>query len=248
MLDPYLTALHARSRDRTSGAVFPAGARSRKKAIASGFMGPTVFTSFVKTTFGKYTEGGKAPNPSLLRSIFTTWLYGLRYDTEDAFLAQIKASSAQWKAHSEQIAATVYNKQLVYQQREFAALLRFCETYSSRFAYDARPGEEVPHQRQKSTRAGTRPVAGKRRQRPEADASASADQTTDAYVVEQLVDIREDGEGVKQVLGGVRGLPQTDVGGVQLDERAAAQAGRTTGTAAQFRAKDGANDGANDGR
>ena len=58
----------------------------------------------------------------------------------------------------------------------------------------------MPHQRQKSKPAGTKPVAGKRRQRPEADASASAGQTTDAYVVEQLVDIREDGEGVKQVL------------------------------------------------
>jgi hypothetical protein len=72
--------------------------------------------------------------------------------------------------------------------------------YSSRFAYDAGPGEEVRHQRQKSTRASTRPLVGKRRQRSEADASASVGQTTDAYVVEQLVDIREDGEGVKQVL------------------------------------------------
>ncbi len=112
------------------GPVFPA------RASTTAFMSPTGFTNFVKTTFGKYTEGGKAPNPSLLRSIFTTWLYGLRYDTEDAFLAQIKASSAQWKAHSEQIAATVYNKQLVYQQREFAVLLKFCEAYSGRFAYD----------------------------------------------------------------------------------------------------------------
>ena len=73
----------------------------------------------------------KGPNPSLLRSIFTTWLYGLRYDTEDGFLQEIKASSAQWKAHSELMASTVYNKELIYQQKQFAQLLLFCESYSS---------------------------------------------------------------------------------------------------------------------
>ena len=77
--------------------------------------------SFVKQTFRKYTTvttHGQAHNPSLLRSIFTTWRYSLRYDTEDPFLQQIKASSTKWKAHSEHVAATVYNKELMYQKKE----------------------------------------------------------------------------------------------------------------------------------
>ena len=94
------------------------------------------FTYLVKRTFRKYTPGGQAPNPSLLRSIFTTWLYSLRYDTEDGFLQQIKASSAKWKAHSERVAGAVYNKEQVYQKREFALLLSFCEEYAVRHAYD----------------------------------------------------------------------------------------------------------------
>ena len=130
--------LRRSSAEDGTGPMFPA------RSSTAVFMNPTPFTKYVKATFGKYTEGGKAPNPSLLRSIFTTWLYGLRYDTEDAFLAQIKASSARWKAHTEQIAASVYNKELVYQQREFAVLLQFCEAYSSRDAYDASTVDGVP--------------------------------------------------------------------------------------------------------
>ena len=126
LLSPYLVQLRQHGRE---SAVFPG--RS-----PSSFLTPTSFTNYVKTTFGKYTDNGRSPNPSLLRSIFTTWLYGLRYDTEDEFLQQIKASSARWKAHSEQIAAAVYNRELIYQHREFAVLLRFCEQYSSRFNYD----------------------------------------------------------------------------------------------------------------
>src|SRR6185437_3875951 len=99
----------------------------------------STFTSFVKTTFQKYTENQKAPNPSLLRSIFTTWLYSLQYDTEDTFLQRIKSSSAKWKAHSEQMAATVYNKELVYQTKEFSQLLHFCELYAEQFSYSATP-------------------------------------------------------------------------------------------------------------
>ena len=199
ILDPYLTKLH---NNREVGPVFPT------RSSTTAFMSPTGFTNLVKTTFGKYTEGGKAPNPSLLRSIFTTWLYGLRYDTEDAFLAQIKASSAQWKAHSEQIAATVYNKQLVYQQQEFAALLQFCEAYSSRFAYDAREADEADKSPQPQSRHRRRPRAGllpvprtlasKRRRQPDATSDTPADAV--GYVVDQLVDIREDGEGTRQVL------------------------------------------------
>ena len=216
VLDPYLKRLH--EEDDGSGPVFPASDRRANSSVnksTRAFMSPTGFTGFVKKTFGKYTEGGKAPNPSLLRSIFTTWLYGLRYDTEDAFLAQIKASSAQWKAHSEQIAATVYNKQLVYQHREFAALLRFCEAYSGRFAYDAASdadgnaadeADEVDQHRQQQRRStrrlSTRPGAGagatKRRRRSDDALNAPTDAME--YVVEQLVDLREDGDGTKQVL------------------------------------------------
>ena len=191
VLDPYLTKLRSRS-EGEGGPVFPA------RVSTTAFMNPTPFTNLVKSTFVKYTEGGKAPNPSLLRSIFTTWLYGLRYDTEDAFLAQIKASSAQWKAHSEQIAATVYNKQLVYQQREFAVMLQFCEAYSARFAYDAVAGDDAGADKPRRKRSSAR-----KRQHAEDDTERLQDgdggRSTE-YVVERLVDIREDAHGLKQVL------------------------------------------------
>ncbi len=133
VLYPYLTRLHQLSPGRRWAGVPSRAAISSRH---SPFMAPTGFTLFVKTTFGKYTEGGKTPNPSLLRSIFTTWLYGLQYDSDDTYLQEIKASSAQYKAHSEMVARTVYNKELVYQAKQFAQLLSFCERYSERFAYD----------------------------------------------------------------------------------------------------------------
>ena len=208
-LYPYL-ALLRRLTARGEGAVFPALRRtslSSSPSSASLCMGPNVFTSFVKATFSKYTEGGKGPNPSLLRSIFTTWLYGLRYDTEDTFLQEIKASSAKWKAHSEQMAATVYNKDVVYQQKVFAQLLLFCETYSERFAYDRvhverlmghigptgrNDGEtEVPTQRRSSR---------KRIREPGSGIMAAEDKIEgDQYVVEALLDIRVNRGGEKQV-------------------------------------------------
>ena len=135
MLSPYLLRLRKAS-PAGGGAVFPSGVLSSVSSSSSAVMSSTSFTSFVKQTFRKYTAEGRAPNPSLLRSIFTTWLYSLRYDTEDEFLAQIKASSAKWKAHSEHVAATVYNKESMYQKKEFALLLRFCEQYAQRYAYD----------------------------------------------------------------------------------------------------------------
>ena len=107
MLSPYLSKLKAAS-PRGVGAVFPPGLLSAPSSPSSAsatdasdaLMDTNAFTYWVKRTFRKYTPGGQAPNPSLLRSIFTTWLYSLRYDTEDDFLRQIKASSAKWKAHS----------------------------------------------------------------------------------------------------------------------------------------------------
>ena len=113
-LYPYLALLRQLT-PRGDGPVFPASRRAATSSLSTLCISPVVFTSFVKTTSSKYTEGGKGPNPSLLRSIFTTWLYVLQYDTEDAFLQEIKASSAKWKAHSEQMAATVCNKDLIYQ-------------------------------------------------------------------------------------------------------------------------------------
>ena len=204
LLDPYLTKLrHSSSTSDGSGPVFPA------RSSTTAFMNPTPFTKFVKATFGKYTEGGKAPNPSLLRSIFTTWLYGLRYDTEDTFLAQIKASSARWKAHTEQIAATVYNKELVYQQREFAVLLQFCEAYSSRYAYDASTLPDA-NAGEPSSQADNgidsndaeQPRRKRRLVRKQADdkKDEQGGVEADRYVVEEMVDVRVNKQGEKQVL------------------------------------------------
>ena len=201
-LSPYLTLLRQRT-PRGDGPVFPALRRTSSSSSASVCTGPNVFTSFVKTTFSKYTEGGKGPNPSLLRSIFTTWLYGLRYDTEDTFLQEIKASSAKWKAHSEQMAATVYDKDIVYQQKVFAQLLLFCETYSERFAYDrvqVEPRMEEPHEG--AAEVSTRRMSSRKRSRGKVSGSSVSGEDEaegEEYVVEALLDIRVNVGGEKQV-------------------------------------------------
>jgi hypothetical protein len=207
-LHPYLTRLHQLT-PGGDGPVFPTGLLSRRASSAtSQFMSPTGFTVFVKTTFGKYTEGGKTPNPSLLRSIFTTWLYGLQYDSEDKYLQEIKASSARYKAHSEMMARTVYNKELVYQAKQFAQLLSFCERYSERFAYDRRVVVEEP---MTSTLVnGSVPRRSRRKRSRESEHvnnDSSGDQREDKekeeeeeeYVVEALTRIRVNDQGERQV-------------------------------------------------
>ena len=198
LLSPYLVQL--RQLGRTSeGAVFPGRA-------PSSFLSPTSFTNYVKTTFGKYTDSDRCPNPSLLRSIFTTWLYGIRYDTEDEFLQQIKASSARWKAHSEQIAATVYNRELIYQHRKFAVLLRFCEQYSSRFSYDG-GAAGTGDGNDDSADGAIAPITSERRVSNRKRRSNTSVHSTQAkrvladlgYVVDELMDVRENKQGVKQV-------------------------------------------------
>ena len=205
MLSTYLSRLRKAS-PADGGAVFASGVTPASSSL-SALMSSTSFTSFVKQTFRKYTPDGRAPNPSLLRSIFTTWLYSLRYDTEDTFLQQIKASSAKWKAHSEHVAATVYNKEAVYQKKEFALLLRFCERYAQRYAYDrqgeegeeAESGDDVPTLSAESlpTR-GARAVARSphnKKKRP-----VELTEQVHEYVVDELTDIRVNAQGEKQVL------------------------------------------------
>jgi hypothetical protein len=178
--------------------VFPAS--RRVSSATSQFMGPTSFTLFVKTTFGKYTEGGKTPNPSLLRSIFTTWLYGLQYDSEDKYLQEIKASSAQYKAHSEMMARTVYNKELVYQAKQFAQLLLFCERYSERFAYDRVAVVEEPSNNVEVDGSALRRSRRKRSRESEHDSvDQREDKEEEEYVVEALTRIRVNDQGERQV-------------------------------------------------
>ena len=212
-LYPYL-ALLRQSTPRGEGPVFPS---SRRVASSVACMGPTSFTSFVKLTFSKYTDSGRGPNPSLLRSIFTTWLYGLQYDTEDPFLQEIKASSAKWKAHSEQMAVTVYNKDVIYQHKAFAQLLLFCETYSERFAYDRqveRPMQATDSHLRGEPRAravspadeGKAELSGHRRSSRKRSRVVAAHSTDDGhdtegdeYVVEAMLNIRVNKHGEKQV-------------------------------------------------
>jgi hypothetical protein len=156
VLFPYLSQLRKAS-PAGGGAVFPSGVLSSGQSSSSAMMSSSSFTAFAKQTFRKYTAEGRAPNPSLLRFIFTTWLYSLRSDTEDAFLVQIKSNSAKWKAHSEHVAATAYNKEAVYQRKEFALLLRFCEMYAQRYAYD-REERRTGRQSGVRTRATLRPI------------------------------------------------------------------------------------------
>ena len=201
-LFPYLTQLH-RLVNLGDSPVFPAGLLSRRASSSSSpFMSPTPFTNFVKATFQKYTDSGKGPNPSLLRSIFTTWLYGLRYDTDDAFLQEIKSSSAKWKAHTELVASTVYNKELIYQQKQFDQLLMFCESYSNRFAYDRDVNvvpqpevvEEEVSDRRRSSRKRTRAVVQCNQDDETNEAEAEKE-----YVVEALLRIRANDQGQKEV-------------------------------------------------
>ena len=200
-LYPYL-ALLSQLTPRGDGPVFPS---SRRASSSVACMGPTAFTTFVKLTFSKYTDTGKGPNPSLLRSIFTTWLYGLQYDTEDPFLQEIKASSAKWKAHSEQMAATVYNKDVIYQHKVFARLLLFCETYSERYAYNRQAdpptqvSESLPEEGKDELSDHRR--SSRKRSRMVATHGTDAEQNAegDGYVVEAMLNVRVNKHGEKQV-------------------------------------------------
>ena len=195
-LYPYLTRLRQLT-PGGEGPVFPAGLLSRR---ASHFMQSTGFTLSVKTSFGKYTEGGKTPNPSLLRSIFTTWLYGLQYDSENKYLQEIKASSAQYKTHSEMMACTVYNKELVYQAKRFAQLLSFCERYSERFAYDRHALVEEPSKDiEVDTSARRRSRRKRSRESERVNLEHSGDQKEEEYVVWALTRIRVSDRGERQV-------------------------------------------------
>ena len=195
MLSPYLAKLKALSA-RGVSAVFPPGLLSSASSdtASEALMGTNSFTSFVKRTFRKYTPGGQAPNPSLLRSIFTTWLYSLRYDKEDDFLQKIKASSAKWKAHSQQVAGAVYNKEQVYQKREFALLLSFCEEYARRHAYDRQSGDAETEEAEADT---TEPVRQKRKR---SRAQSEANDSTEAFTVDKLIRVRVTERDGKQVL------------------------------------------------
>ena len=225
---PYLALLRQRT-PRGDGSVFPTSRRAAAPSYSTVCMSPTVFTSFVKTTFSKYTESSKGPNPSLLRSIFTTWLYGLQYDTEDAFLQEVRASSAKWKAHSEQMAATVYNKDLIYQHKAFAQLLLFCETYSERYAYDRRDPPRAlaalsPANDSEAELSGRRRSSRKRRRETISHgADTRQDGGEDEYVVEALLDVRVSKHGEKQVRGEMGRLPSFNVGAVSFDATAAAR-------------------------
>ena len=196
LIQLYLTQLREKSHANGGDALFPSRTTSsRISPSGTTCLGPSSFTRFVKATFAKYLDGGQAPNPTLLRSIFTTWLYGLRYDTEDVFLQQIKASSAKWKAHSEQVAATVYNKELVYQHKAFAQLLLFCEAYSARFAYDGRTSEQDEDSPAMGPKVQQR---GDERRSPRRKRKSPLPET-DEYGVEELVDVRVDKWANKQV-------------------------------------------------
>ena len=201
----YLTQLREKSHANAGYALFPSRTTSsRISPSGNTCLGPSSFTRFVKATFAKYLDGGQAPNPTLLRSIFTTWLYGLRYDTEDVFLQQIKASSAKWKAHSEQVAATVYNKELIYQHKAFAQLLLFCEAYSARFVYDGRTSEQdedSPAMEPEVQQRGDERRSSRRKRK-------SPLPETDEYGVEELVDVRVDKWGNKQVSVRWDGYPE----------------------------------------
>ena len=209
MLSPYLAKLRAVS-PRSVSAVFPPGLLSAPPspsfastdttagATSDALMDTHSFTYWVKRTFRKYTPGGQAPNPSLLRSIFTTWLYSLRYDTEDDFLRQIKASSAKWKAHSERVAGAAYNKEQVYQKREFALLLSFCEEYAARHARGGQSQEVGNNEEQDATDSDRVRQTRQRRKRSREPNNSTDD--AEEFVVEKLVRVRVNKRHGKQVL------------------------------------------------
>ena len=147
---------------------------------------------------------------------FTTWLYSLRYDAEDSFLQQIKASSAKWKAHSERVASTVYNKELVYQKKEFSQLLQFCELYAEQFAPSLRTAPtfasnrrshskiekkiNLNRQKRRKTDHSSSASSGKSRREAQSQSVSQTEMTQEEYTVEELVNIRINDQGVKQIL------------------------------------------------
>jgi hypothetical protein len=100
------------------------------------------------------------------------------------------------------VASTVYNKELIYQQKQFNELLVFCESYSDRFAYDrdvnvvSQPEvvEEEVSDRRRSRRKRNREVA----QNSKSDETIEVG-TVKEYVVEALLRIRDDVQGHKEV-------------------------------------------------
>jgi hypothetical protein len=96
------------------------------------------------------------------------------------------------------MARTVYNKELVYQAKQFAQLLLFCERYSERFAYDRGALVEEPS---KEIEVDTSARRRSRRKRSRESEHVNEDKKDEgeAYVVEALTRIRVNDRGERQV-------------------------------------------------
>jgi hypothetical protein len=106
----------------------------------------------------------------------------------------------------------VYNKEAVYQKKEFALLLHFCEMYAQRYAYD-RQGEEdgqaesgedegdaVDNQFELSAASSpTRARAAARTSHNKKKHPVESTEQAREFVVDKLTDIRVDNQGEKQV-------------------------------------------------
>ena len=84
------------------------------------------------------------------------------------------------------MAATVYNKELVYQKKEFTQLLSFCELYAEQFSSQSENVEYSPSK--------------KKRRKASSTNNNKTYETDQEYVVEDLLDIRVNNKGEKQVM------------------------------------------------
>ena len=78
-------------------------------------------------------KGPRQPPPSLLRSIFVTWLNSLPYADDREFLVELQQSAAEFQTHTLATANAVYDADVVSYER-LLALTRVCERFAERVA------------------------------------------------------------------------------------------------------------------
>jgi hypothetical protein len=93
----------------------------------------------------------------------------------------------------------VYNKEQVYQKREFALLLSFCEEYAARHAHGGQSQEKVGNNEEQDATDSDR-VRQTRQRRKRSREPNNATDDAEEFVVEKLVRIRVNKRHGKQVL------------------------------------------------
>jgi hypothetical protein len=91
------------------------------------------WSTYVITSVRKFapTSDCEGCSGSMLRSVFVTWLNGLPFDSDRAFLQEMQVSAAAYQTHSLAIANSYYDRGAVSYER-LLRLVNFCEAYAKR--------------------------------------------------------------------------------------------------------------------